>query len=108
MARPVASSDSGPLDRYLLSMAFAHDQDPLVGAVLGGYRIERSIGAGGMGTVYLAHPLAVDRTVAILCFSCSNAELHYDGELRDTLSIGREGAAVLDELLGHPPIVGGR
>jgi hypothetical protein len=47
------------------------------------------------------------RLEAILCFRCGNAELHYDGELRDKLSIGREGAAVLDELLGHPPTVGG-
>lgn len=40
--------------------------DPLIGQVLlGRYRVQRRIGAGGMGTVYVAEQLAVGREVAI-------------------------------------------
>ena len=40
--------------------------DPLVGQVIAGkYRIERLIGVGGMGAVYLATQLAVSRPVAL-------------------------------------------
>lgn len=39
--------------------------DAIVTALAGRFRIERSIGAGGMATVYLAHDLRHDRNVAI-------------------------------------------
>jgi serine/threonine-protein kinase len=37
----------------------------LVGSTLEQYRIESKLGAGGMGTVYLARDLHLDRMVAI-------------------------------------------
>ncbi len=37
----------------------------LIGAVLGGYRILSKIGQGGMGAVYRAHQISMDRTVAL-------------------------------------------
>lgn len=40
-------------------------EDPLVGTVLGPCRLERLIGAGGMGRVYKARHLALDRDVAV-------------------------------------------
>lgn len=39
--------------------------DPLIGTVLGGYKIESKLGHGGMGTVYKAIQLSMDRTVAL-------------------------------------------
>ncbi len=41
-------------------------QDSLLGrTVLGKWRVEKRLGAGGMGTVYLAHDVTVDRPVAL-------------------------------------------
>ena len=40
-------------------------QDTLVGRTLSHYRLERLIGAGGMGAVYLARDLALARQAAI-------------------------------------------
>ncbi|MBI3271844.1 MAG: serine/threonine protein kinase [Planctomycetes bacterium] len=39
--------------------------DPLLGQVLGGAKIERKLGQGGMGAVYLAHHLSLDKPVAV-------------------------------------------
>lgn len=40
--------------------------DPMIGRVLlGRYRVERCIGSGGMGSVYIARQTAVDRRVAV-------------------------------------------
>jgi predicted Ser/Thr protein kinase/sugar lactone lactonase YvrE len=41
------------------------DIDPLLGTVLGGCRIERLLGRGGMGAVYLATQIDLERRVAL-------------------------------------------
>jgi serine/threonine-protein kinase len=53
----------------------SHDESPAAGAnvanairegdVVSHYRLERRVGAGGMGVVYLAHDLALDRPAAL-------------------------------------------
>jgi len=42
----------------------ANAAEGLVGATLDGYYIEKLLGAGGMGAVYLAHQVSLDRKVA--------------------------------------------
>jgi serine/threonine protein kinase len=42
-----------------------HDKDELTGQIFGGCRIIKKIGEGGMGVVYLAHHLALNKSVAI-------------------------------------------
>jgi hypothetical protein len=39
--------------------------DPLIGTIVGGHRIERLLGRGGMGLVYQASELSLERTVAL-------------------------------------------
>lgn len=49
--QPLYDSDKGGVLSYLLSDA---ESDPMVGSILGSYRIEREVGRGGMGAVYEA------------------------------------------------------
>ena len=60
MRRPI----DPPIDATLVQSG-ASDDDPLIGSVLGGCRIEKRLGAGGMGTVYRARQIELDRDVAI-------------------------------------------
>ena len=48
--------------------------DLSAGAEIGGYRIEAMVGRGGMGVVYRAVDLALDRRVAIKLISAENAQ----------------------------------
>ena len=73
--------------------------DPLVGRTLAGrYRVERRIGAGGMGAVYLAQHLLLRRQVAIKLLA---PELTRDPVMRERFI--REAQAT--NLLKHPNIV---
>jgi hypothetical protein len=74
------------------------DSDPLVGKTLSGYRIEARLGRGGMGTVYKATQLSLDRIVA---FKILSPELTKDADfVREFLSEARAAAK-----LNHPNVV---
>jgi serine/threonine-protein kinase len=77
----------------------AAGRDPLVGLVLGGqYRVDRVIGHGGMGTVYLARQLGLDRSVALKVLSERMA-----GSAAAVERFRREAATVAK--LRHPNVV---
>ncbi len=76
-------------------MAFAGLQN---GTIIAGYRIDGALGEGGMGTVYRATQLSLDRVVA---FKVVAASLSDDISFRDRFR--REGQ--LQAALDHPHIV---
>jgi serine/threonine protein kinase/tetratricopeptide (TPR) repeat protein len=47
------------------ALATENAADPLIGRIVGAYRLEARIGAGGMGEVYKAHDTKLDRPVAL-------------------------------------------
>jgi serine/threonine-protein kinase len=84
----------------------------LIGAHLGNYEIRRELGAGGMGTVYLAEHPELGRKVAIKVLHDENASdpdtvARFFQEARAAAEIGQENIIeVIDvgtvELRGHP------
>ena len=74
------------------------DRDPLIGTVLGGYRVEARLGRGAMGTVYRAKQLSLDRTVALKLLA--QKFVREPGFVEQFL---KEARAVAK--LGHPKVV---
>jgi len=70
----------------------------LVGQVIGHYRLDDLIGDGGMGTVYRAYDLNLERTVAL---KVMHAHIARNAEFRARLTQEAKTAAQLD----HPSIV---
>ena len=54
-----------PLAKLLSKRATGEPPDPVVGTVLGSYRVVRRLGRGGMGTVYLAEHVEIQSKVAL-------------------------------------------
>lgn len=83
--------------------------DPLIGTVVAGrFRIEARIASGGMGTVYRAEQLGLDRKVAIKLLHADALEGTEDSQADDDLAVlekrfSRE-AAILAKL-SHPNVV---
>ncbi|WP_067637737.1 serine/threonine-protein kinase [Nocardia coubleae] len=75
-----------------------HGVDLVAGAVFAGYRIERVLGRGGMGTVYLAAHPRLPRRVALKLL---NRDLYSDQEVRARFEREADVSARLD----HPGIV---
>jgi serine/threonine protein kinase len=72
--------------------------DPVVGATLAGYRIERRLGRGGMSVVYLAEDLALGRKVALKVLA---PELSADASFRERFRLESRLAASID----HPNVI---
>ncbi len=72
--------------------------DPRLGTELAGYRLEALLGRGGMGVVYRAHDLALDRDVALKLLA---PELADDERFRERFLRESRLAASLD----HPNVV---
>jgi serine/threonine protein kinase/beta-lactamase class A len=73
-------------------------ENPLIGQTLGGYQIEKQLGAGGMGAVYKATQLSLGRPVALKVLS---GQLSDDAEFVQRFI--NEGRAIAS--LDHPNIV---
>jgi serine/threonine protein kinase len=74
---PRPASGSAPTAR-VSSGGLAGEMQHMLGKVIGGYRIESLLGVGGMGAVFLAHQLSLDRKVALKILPArfaQNAEL---------------------------------
>jgi hypothetical protein len=72
--------------------------DLAIGSVFAGYRIESVAGRGGMGIVYRATDLELDRTVALKCLASALAE---DSSFRDRFIVESRTAASID----HPNVI---
>ena len=68
------------------------------GTILGGYRVDGLLGEGGMGTVYRATQLSLDRVVALKVLT---GELSQDAGFRERFRREGQRQAVVD----HPHIV---
>ncbi|WP_412069163.1 protein kinase domain-containing protein [Rubrivirga sp. IMCC43871] len=77
--------------------ALLGEADTLTGQSVGPYRIERELGRGGMGVVYLAHDPRLDRPVALKLIS---PHLSADAGARRRLVAEAKAAAALD----HPAV----
>ena len=91
-----APSQTDTVDELLARVIKAPPEFPTLPAstiVAGRYEIERVIGAGGMGTVYLAHDRSLDRPVAIKLHrsAAESSRLH-----REALAMAK---------LAHPNVV---
>ena len=73
-------------------------EDPRIGSVIAGHRIERLVGRGGMGVVYAAVDVALDRTVALKLIA---PELAAEPGFRGRFMAESRIAASLD----HPNVV---
>ena len=87
-----------PVERLEEEKRMAVSGDPRLGTELAGYRIERLLGRGGMGVVYLADDLGLKRPVALKLLS---TELAADESFRERFLAESELAASID----HPNIV---
>jgi YVTN family beta-propeller protein len=72
--------------------------DPRIGSVLAGYRIDELLGRGGMGVVYLAQDLSLERKVALKLLA---PELSADDAFRERFLHESRLAASID----HPNVI---
>src|SRR6185436_17927830 len=73
-------------------------KDPLIGMTFGGCRIQALLGRGGMGTVYRAHHIALDKPVALKVLA---GHLMSDQEFVDRFQREARAAAKVE----HPNVI---
>jgi hypothetical protein len=96
----VAAAERAPSTAGMIRTALSPDEPPALapGTEIRGYAIERQMASGGMGVVYLARDIALDRRVAIKALKPSIAG---DAEYRRRL---KHEAQLMAQLAGHPNI----
>ena len=94
----VALKHNDHIDIGVTRLTFLHEDDPLIGKVIGGCKVEKRIGRGGMGTVYQARQISLDRPVAlkILSHKYTSDQAFIDMFIREARAAGK---------LSHPHIV---
>jgi eukaryotic-like serine/threonine-protein kinase len=75
------------------------------GTIVGCYRIERLIGEGGIGSVYLAHDTRLDRAVAIKALNElvaeTSAKLRFEREARTASSLNHPHLLTVHDVVEH-------
>jgi eukaryotic-like serine/threonine-protein kinase len=77
-------TEQSPVTRVVPLARQRSQVDPLIGATLGGFRIDAVLGEGGMGVVYRGFDLALERHVAIktLRIDAAGARVRFHREAR--------------------------
>ncbi|MFC1792625.1 protein kinase [Planctomycetota bacterium] len=80
------------------------DEHDLVGKNIGSFEIEKVIGRGGMGVVYLAHDTRLDRSVAVKSMpaelqSSSTAQARFQREAKLLASLSHPNIAVIHDII---------
>ncbi len=83
---------------YQLADVRGNAGSDLAGKILGDYRLEKEIGRGGMGIVFLAHDESLDRTVAVKLLPMAAM---LDSKFIERFRVEAQAAASLE----HPSIV---
>ena len=97
MSHPEKKNNNQGSENNLPPTASFEGSAPVPGHQIGQFRIERELGRGGMGIVYLAHDTKLERSVAIKCLPVDIADK------REILSRWQREARLLASL-NHPNI----
>jgi len=89
--RELFAADAGAMVERVLRPGSPRPLEPT--AIIAGYRIEEVLGRGGMGVVYRARQLALDRSVAVKLIA---PERYYDPVLRERFKSESRAAASIE------------